>query len=405
MHKLNHLKNIFIATFLLVVCVNVANAQINSFFVQAYQTDPAYSTTNDSNYVVINTAVNPVNKLLFYIGGTNSSPKRTTLFLKLAANLGYHVISVAYPNSVAAQTACAASADINCYSDFRQEVCFGTPLSASITVDTLNSLNTRAVKLIKYLHNTYPSQNWGQFVNGANLVWGKLVTSGHSQGSGNALYFAKVNEIDRCIMFSGANDYSNFYNAVPSWISTALVTPKAKLFSFLHQQDETVPYADQIKVTQALGLWQNGDDSTSIDNASSPYNNSHLLYTNQTPQSTVLSAFHNSTVIDMWTPLDNNNSPQFLPVWTYLLTANTTTSLNAINSTSANFDFFPNPCGDILTLNKKNDVAIIQIITLQGKVLKTYLITAGERSIYVGDIEAGVYFLKHENQTARFIKK
>jgi hypothetical protein len=394
-------------TFLsLILWANTSFGQLTTFFVKPSQTDNAYPASSDSNYVAINTSVTPLNKLLFYIGGTNSSPKRTTLFLKLAADLGYNAISVTYPNSTAIQTACGASSDVNCYTNFRQEVCYGTPLSSGISIDTLNSLNTRAIKLLQYLDATYPSQNWGQFIINNTIDWSKVVTSGHSQGAGNALYFASLNSIDRCIMFSGANDFSNFYSAPPHWISGSFATPKNKIFSFLHLQDDGVPYASQIQVTQALGLWVNGDDSTSVDNLISPYNNSHLLYTNETPQSMLITPFHNATVIDNWTPLDGSNNPKFTPVWTYLLTSPLTTSTSEISKTEQTFSTYPNPFTNKISINNLGSSKFsIYIYNSLGILVKSLLILEEETEIDFSELSDGLYFLSNGKTTIKIVKQ
>lgn len=394
--KINNLASKFFTLLTLTfLVVNKSFGQLTTFYVQPWQTDNAYPSSGDSNYVAINTSVTPINKLLFYIGGTNSSPKRTTLFLKLAANLGYHVISVTYPNSTSIQTACGSSSDVNCYTNFRQEACYGTPVSSAISIDTLNSLNTRAVKLLQYLNTTYPTQNWGQFIAGNFLDWSKLVTSGHSQGAGHALYFASINNIDRCIMFSGANDFSNFYNTPPNWISGTFATSKNKIFSFLHLQDDGVPYSSQIQVTQSLGLWTSGDDSTLVDNLSTPYNNSHLLYTNETPQSMLITPYHNSTVIDMWTPLDNLNNPKFTDVWMYLLTTNITTSISESIININKISIYPNPFTSKIKLKNKAGIEDFVLTNSLGQVIWT-----GENieEQDFSDLLSGIFYLKVFNQ-------
>lgn len=381
-------------------------SQLSTFYVKPNLTDPAYPASGDSNYVAINTSTSPLNKLVFYIGGTNSSPKRTTYFLNLAANLGYHVISVTYPNTTSIQTACGGSNDVNCYKNFRQEACYGTPLNSSISIDTLNSLHTRAYKLLQYLNATYPTQNWGQFISGNTLSWSKLVTSGHSQGAGHALYFASINSIDRCIMFSGANDFSNFYNSPPNWISGVFSTSKSKIFSFLHLQDDGVPYSDQIQVTQSLGLWTGGDDSTLVDNLITPYNNSHLLYTNATPQSMLITPFHNATVIDTWTPLDNLNNPKFIPVWTYLLTSPITTSISEHGSIKNSILVYPNPTTGLFNIDNSNGLfQNISIINSMGLVIKNIQLTQDFNTLDVSDLSSGIYFIKSGATSGKLIKQ
>ena len=51
---------------------------------------------------------------LFFVGSYDN-PLNNLKFPLLAANHGYHLVSLKYPNSVAAITACASSKDPNCY--------------------------------------------------------------------------------------------------------------------------------------------------------------------------------------------------------------------------------------------------------------------------------------------------
>jgi hypothetical protein len=391
----------------LLMLSSVGHAQLSTFFVQPSQTDVQYPAISDSHYVVVNPSVVPLNKLLLYIGGTGSSPKRTTYFLNLAANLGYHVISLAYPNSISAQSACAATIDTNCHFNFRQEICYGTPISSAITVDSLNSLRTRAMKLISYLNTRYLMQNWGQFLTNSDLNWPLVVTSGHSQGSGSALYFAKTQSIDRCIMFSGANDYSNLYSSPPNWISANFATSVSRIYSFLHLQDDIIPYAQQIQVVQALGLFVNGDDSTKVDNLSSPYNYSHILYTTATPQSTLMTPYHNCTVVDFWTPLENSGNPVFDSVWTYLLTNPIITDIEATSPQQNRIDVYPNPLQDQLTIeNKTTKSKNILLMNASGVLIKEIIVDAGNTLQWsIADLPAGFYFLRDGSSATKLIKR
>jgi len=55
----------------------------------------------------------------------------------------------------------------------------------------------------------------------------------------------------------------------------------------------------------------NGDDSTLVDNAVPPYNNSHCLYTNAEPSHLFFSKYHDATAVDYFTPLLNDTTPLF----------------------------------------------------------------------------------------------
>ena len=78
------------------------------------------------------------------------------------------------------------------FDKYRQEACFGTPVSDDVAIDSLNSIHTRAVNLLLYLDLTYPADNWGQYLaTSVTLDWSRIIVGGHSQGSGHACYLAK----------------------------------------------------------------------------------------------------------------------------------------------------------------------------------------------------------------------
>ena len=265
-------------------------AQNISVLVQPYQTDTNYSSTQESHYVVRNTKTH-LNKLLLFIGGSYSIPKNYNLVSDHGATIGLDVISLSYPNDVAAFSM-SSSKDINGFNNFRDEICFGNQVSSIVDVNVLNCITTRATKLLIYLKNTYPNEYWGQYLTASNtIMWNKVIISGHSQGSGHALYIAKQNLTDRVVMFSGPNDYSTNFNSPANWLSQNSLTPISKQYSLLHTQDEIVPFNYQVANTRILGLISATENPLLVDNLTAPYSNTHSMSLNISALS-----FHNSTV-------------------------------------------------------------------------------------------------------------
>lgn len=276
-----------------------------TILVQANQTDLNYSSNEQSHYVVRNTKIH-LNKLLLFIGGSYSIPKDYNFVCEHSASIGLDVISLSYPNIVATAPL-GASLDPFIFDNYRQELCFGTPLSNVVSVDTLNSIQVRAIKLIQYLNATYPDQNWGQYLTAQNtLLWNKIIVSGHSQGSGHACYLGKKNLVDRVVMFSGPNDYSTNFNAPANWLIQNGQTPLSKHYSLLHTQDEIVPFAYQVANLKGLGLLANNENPTLADNLASPYSNTNSLSLNIPALS-----YHNSTV---------GGNSKLTTIWTYMMT-------------------------------------------------------------------------------------
>src|SRR6187549_3620168 len=172
-------------TILLFVTATTGFSQINTFYVNPILTDTSYAAGQDSHLVVRNTTTT-LHKLFLFIGGTGSSTQGYQTISNFAGNLGFDVINLSYPNTVSAASL-ANSSDSMVFNNYRQEVCYGTPLSPDVTVDSLNSIYTRTIKLIHYLNATYPTQNWSQYlITPTTLDWSKIAVGGHSQGGGHA---------------------------------------------------------------------------------------------------------------------------------------------------------------------------------------------------------------------------
>lgn len=191
---------------------------IKSYLIDPVKTDARYLSNENSHFVVFNEKTH-LNKLLLFIGGSYSSPKDYSIFCSHAASIGFDVISLSYPNNVATAPL-GGSSNQHVFDTYRQEICFGTPVSDVVDVDSLNSIVTRAAKLIQYLKNTYPNQNWGQYLTSENKInWSKIALAGHSQGSGHACYLGKQNLVDRVIMLSGPNDFSSYFDDAANWLN------------------------------------------------------------------------------------------------------------------------------------------------------------------------------------------
>lgn len=277
-----------------------------SLLIQPIQTDANYSSTDQSHYVVRNTKTH-LSKLLLFIGGSYSDPKDYNLVCDHGATIGLDVISLSYPNNVATAPL-GTSSDPLIFDNYRDELCLGNQVSNVVAVDLLNCIETRATKLVIYLTNTYPDQNWGQYLTTSNtLLWNKIIVAGHSQGSGHACYLGKKKLVDRVVMFSGPNDYSTFFNSAGHWLTVSGVTSLSKHYSLLHTQDEIVPFNYQVANLRGLGLLTATENPTLVDNLKTPYSNAHSLSLNIPAIS-----YHSSTIGA------NSKLPE---IWTYILTA------------------------------------------------------------------------------------
>jgi hypothetical protein len=297
---------IFILSFFSCNKTKDPNPENSSVLVAPSQVDAGYSPTEQSHYVKRNNQTH-INKLLLFIGGSYSIPKDYTFICDLGATIGLDVISLSYPNNVATAPL-GTSSDKSIFDNYRDELCFGNQVSNEVSVDVLNCITTRATKLVAYLKNTYPDQNWGQYLTASNtLVWNKIILAGHSQGSGHACYIGKKQLADRVVMFSGPNDYSSYYSAAAPWLTVSGATPLSKHFSLLHTQDEIVPFPNQVTNLRGLGLLATAQSPTLADNLTAPYSTLRSFSLNIPALS-----YHNSTI---------GGNSKLPALWTYLFTA------------------------------------------------------------------------------------
>lgn len=280
-------------------------AQNISVLITPNQTDNNYATTDANNYVIRNTKTH-LNKLFLFIGGSSSIPKDYNYICDHGATIGLDVISLSYPNSVSTLSILSSN-DPNVFKNFRDEICFGNQVSSVVDVNVLNCITTRATKLLIFLKNTYPTENWGQYLSSTNtILWSKVILSGHSQGAGHACYLGKYYLADRVVMFSGPNDYSTYFNSPANWLSQIGQTPLSKHFSLLHIQDEAIQFNYQVANLKALGLLSATESPILVDNLATPYSNAHSMSLN-----IPASSFHGSTV---------GANTKLPDIWTYMLT-------------------------------------------------------------------------------------
>lgn len=159
--------------------------------IRAKDTDSNIDWEINKHYTYYNPTCVQRNILVVHLVGSYDNPSNNLMFPSYVANNGFHVVSLKYPDSTAAQTACNNSTDIDCYEKFRREIIEGGDFHPDITVDVPNAINNRLIKLLMYLDTNNPNENWGNYYSGSTINWNKIIVLGHSQGVGPAAYIAK----------------------------------------------------------------------------------------------------------------------------------------------------------------------------------------------------------------------
>ena len=374
--------------------------------VKAQVTDPNISFELANHHSFYNPLCTSKNTLLFYMVGTINSPKNDLLFTKMAANHGYHVISLKYINNKSATSICSNDNDTTCYENFHKEGIFGTNLIPSITIDTTNSILNRGEKLLQYLNTNFPTENWGQYLSGNKINWTKVIVAGHSQGSGQAAYLGHIFPVQRVLMFSGPNEHMDNYNRIAPWFGVNNITTDSNYYSFGNINDE-VGFDKQILVWNKLGM-NNYGDTINVNNNACPYNYSRMLFTDSFFTIGQITPNHNSTMVDQFTPIDGNGSPIYQDVWKYMLgICPTSTSIENYKNDVA-INIYPSPAREHLNikLNKSIKNATITIYNILGESLltKNYKMLHNEK-IDLNSISSGIYLLNISTSNFKATKK
>jgi len=115
------------------------------------ETDRRISKFDSPHLAWVPTAAEARSQLLVFLPGTGGSPGKADLphsFAETAAELGYHVVSLMYPDNVAAQIACGKSPDIDCQMKFRNAILRGGAIGPRRTIPRHDSVESRLEKLV-----------------------------------------------------------------------------------------------------------------------------------------------------------------------------------------------------------------------------------------------------------------
>lgn len=148
---------------------NTAIAQLVTYHVSPHETDSLINTftnTNQKHIVFFNSFADTLkNQLFVFLPGLGDLPQDYQGIDSLAAKCGYHAIVLMYPNQPFISNICSESSDLHCYYKTRMEVIDGIDRTSAIDVNRANSIENRLIKLLHYLDDNHPSENWGQYLN------------------------------------------------------------------------------------------------------------------------------------------------------------------------------------------------------------------------------------------------
>lgn len=296
------------------------------------KTDPEIQTFDMPHFIYVNREIVISNysslpadrhQLLLFIPGTQplaqqGKGKGPFKFLEEAANLGYHVIKLTYPNDVAAAEACNKNRNPRAFEEFRMTLIAGGSFKNAfkdVTINRADSIENRLIKLLLYLKQIRPKEDWGQFLNDdGGIKWETIAVAGQSQGGGHAALIAVKHRVARVICSGAPKDYNHILNRPAAWYHEESATPKDRFFAFNHDQDgmgNCTP-EEQTENLRALGLEKFGGPAD-VDAEKPPYHHTRILTTDY-PGGKLQSVDAHETF------LNPKNADVFRIVWDYMLT-------------------------------------------------------------------------------------
>lgn len=252
--------------------------------------------------------------LLVFLPGTGGKPSCCTLFLTRAVSLGYSAIGLTYDNETAVGARCLNN--LGCFGEVRTNVFDGSDPSSYSDLPASDGVSSRLAALLSYLAARYPRAGWRRFLNGGEPAWGSIVMSGHSQGGGEAAFIGTLRRLRGVVALSSPPD-TDLSHHPASWLSSVPSgpTPLRRMIVFVHSGDPF--YARILADWRAMQLGSLGPP-TSVDAAAPPYGGTHQLISSAALPQAVL-ATHDSTAVDAATPRCSDGTPEYAPVWDYML--------------------------------------------------------------------------------------
>lgn len=257
-------------------------------------------------------------ELLLFLPGTGGNADGAKGFCELAAELGYHVVNLMYPDDLPASV-CAGDGNPRAFEEFRLAIIAGGQ-SKHIAIAPADSIENRLTKLLLYLGGKRPAENWAQFLNADGTIkWPVIAVAGQSQGGGHAALIGIKHRVARVICTGAPKDYSRRLDAPAAWYAEESATPKACFFAFNHRQDVKACTPEQLlRNLAALKLDEFGPP---VDAAVEdfPYHHTRILTTSY-PVVTIDGPNSRGAKIAHGSVIATANAARWKKVWTYLLT-------------------------------------------------------------------------------------
>jgi len=311
----------------------MAHAEVTSLPVIPAATDPAIKHFNEPHWIYVDRdiVVEPQagraqerHELLLWLTGTGGKGHDAQGLANLAADLGYHVVTLMYPNDIPA-SACANDSNPQSFEKFRMALIQGGRATyqggrKELSIERAESIENRLIKVLQYLQQKRPRERWAQFLRAdGSIKWESIAVAGQSQGGGHAALIGIKHRVARVLCFGAPKDFSKRHGAPAAWYGQESATPKERFFAFNHHQDPKGCTPEQLRSNlKALGLEAFGAPA-GVDSEPFPYRHARILYTGY-PVVTITGVESEGAKTAHGSAILTKHADRWKPVWTYMLT-------------------------------------------------------------------------------------
>lgn len=226
------------AALLLLAAGQAAAQQPVGYAIIPSRADPAVKQFDDPSIAITSRTVAPDAPLAIFMPGTGGRPANAGVLLQAIANQGYRVLGLEYDDTPAVVQVCPRDPDPACSANFRDMRLTGTGPSRQVHNTPAESIVGRLVAALRLLDREHPGEGWGQYIDGDQPRWERILVSGLSQGAGMAAYIAQQHAVYRVVLFSSPWDFTAGRKLAP-WLSRPSATPPERWQAAYNARENT----------------------------------------------------------------------------------------------------------------------------------------------------------------------
>jgi hypothetical protein len=245
---------------------------------EASDADPEVSFNDGSQRAILdNRAPKLVGKLVLPFGGAGSTAGYLGGHGEFCARRGFHVLAIA-----AFQDYNIVIGDAGFYGDARRQVFEGVTHTtkgdfANVKMGKADGVAQRTQKALAYLHDLYPAEDWGYYLQPDGTVrWSDVIFTGMSHGASNAARFAMLVRAWRAVSIAGPRDNAcenlnqdDCGGVVATWFDEEPLTPIDRFFAITGKGDEQ--HTQHLFALERIGYQ---GEPVAVQSAEPPYGDS-----------------------------------------------------------------------------------------------------------------------------------